>query len=137
MTVTDQATARLTDEPISTKVAVEIADHLRGRSTDDAKTILEDVLNKDQAIPFKKFQHGAGHRKGNIGAGKYPEKASKSFLTLIKSAEHNARDIGLAPDLKITELKANKGTTQQSYGRQRGRNNKTTHVDITVTEQEV
>jgi large subunit ribosomal protein L22 len=132
----DHATAKLVDEPISTKVAIEIANHLRGRDTDDAKTILNGVINKDQAIPYKRFQHGAGHRKGNMGAGKYPVKASKSFLTLIESAEHNARDIGLAPDLTISEIKANKGTTQQSYGRQRGRENKTTHVDITLKEQE-
>lgn len=134
MTV-DSATAKLTDEPISTKVAIEIADHLRGRSTDDAKNILEAVLNKEQAIPFKRFKNGAGHQTG-VGAGKYPQKASKSFLSVIRSVEHNAKDIGLAPDLKITGLKANKGSTQQSYGRHRGRQNKRTHIDITVSEQE-
>ena len=132
----DTATAKLTDAPISTKAAIEIANHLRGKDTDTAKETLNAVINKDQAIPYKRFQHGAGHKKGQMGAGKYPVKASKSFLSLIKSAEHNARDIGLAPDLTIHELKANKGTTQQSYGRKRGRQNKTTHIDITVKEQE-
>ena len=61
------------DLGISTKVSIEISNFLRGKKTQEAKSILERVLKKKQAIPFKRFTDGVGHRKGaNIAAGRFP-----------------------------------------------------------------
>ena len=123
------------DLDISTKVAIEISNYLKGRSTENAKEILRNVLNKTQAIPFKRFTDGVGHRKGaKIGSGRYPKKGSEKFLMIIESAEANAQAKGLSSDLKIIHLCAQKGTNQFRSGRQRRRAFKRTHLEIVVEE---
>ncbi len=124
------------DLGISTKISIEIANHLKGKTTEDAKKILNKVLRKEQPIPFKRFTDGVGHRKIISGPGRYPEKASKEFLKLIEQAEANAQVKGLASQLKIIHLNANKGSDQIRPGRQRRRMFKRTHLEIVVEEQE-
>jgi large subunit ribosomal protein L22 len=121
---------------ISTKVSIEIANHLRGRTTTKAKWILEKVLEKKEAIPFKRFTDGVGHRPGGIGAGRYPQKASEEFLKLIKQAEANAIAKGLSEDLVIVHLAAHKASSQFRQGRQRRRKFKKSHLEIAVQEME-
>lgn len=121
---------------ISTKVSIEIANHLRGKTTTKAKWILEQVLQKKQAIPFKRFTDGVGHRPGGIGAGRYPQKASLEFLKLIKQAEANAQAKGLSEDLIIIHLAAHKAGSQFRQGRQRRRKFKRSHLEIVVKENE-
>ena len=102
-----------------------------------AKDILERVLEKKQAIPFTRFTDGVGHRAGaGITAGRFPEKASKEFIKLIKDAEANAQTKGLSTELKIVHLLAHKGSNDYHYGRQRRRKYKRTHLEIVVEEQE-
>ena len=119
---------------ISTKTSIEIANHLRGRTTTKAKWILEQVLQKKQAIPFKRFTDGVGHRPGGIGAGRYPQKASEEFLKLVKQAEANAQAKGLSENLIIVHLSANKASSQFRQGRQRRRKFKRCHLEIVVQE---
>ena len=119
---------------ISTKTSVEIANFLRGKSTKKAKQILERVLQKIQAVPFRRFTNGAGHKTG-IGPGKYPQKASEEFLKLIKQAEANAQAQGLSEDLEIVHLCAHRASGQMRQGRQR-RQFKRTHLEIVVSEVE-
>ena len=128
----DMAKAYGNNLGISTKVSIEIANHLRGRSTAKAKKILENVLQKKEAIPFKRFTDGVGHKTG-IGPGRYPQKASKEFLKLIKQAEANAQAKGLGEELKIIHLAANKAAKQMKQGRKEF---KRTHLQIIVQEQE-
>lgn len=124
------------DAPISTKVAIEISNYLRGRNTKKAKAILERVIKQEQAIPYKRFTDGVGHKKGAIAAGRYPEKASKAFLALIASAEANAAQLGLADELVITHLAAHQAARPFHYGRLRRRQVKATHVEIVLAEDE-
>ena len=132
----DMAKAYGSNLGISTKVSIEIANHLRGRSTSKAKAILENVLKKKEAIPFKRFTDGVGHRKGqNIAAGRYPQKATQEFLGLIKQAEANAQNKGLGEELKIIHLAAHKAGGQRRPGRHGSREFKRTHLEIAVKEQ--
>jgi large subunit ribosomal protein L22 len=133
----NMARAITKDAGISTKASIEIANFLRGKTTIEAKTILERVLKKKQAIPFKRFTDGVGHRKGaGIAAGRYPEKASELFLTLIKQCEANAQAKGLSTDLRIVHLVAQKGTNMFRHGRLRRRSYKRTHLEIVLEEME-
>ncbi len=130
------ARAVLLDVPISTKAAIEIANYLRGKRTTKAITLLELVLQKKQAIPYKRFTDGVGHRKGkNIAGGRYPEKASKEFIKLIKLAEANASQKGLDDEeLIIKHIMAHQASKPFHYGRQRRRQMKRTHIEIVVEE---
>lgn len=118
---------------ISTKASVEICNFLRKKPLNKAISILERVVVKKQAIPYKRFTDGAGHKPG-IGPGKYPIKAGQAFIALLKEAQSNASDKGLSEHLLIESILAQKGTSMWKYGRQRRRKAKRTHLQIQVIE---
>lgn len=133
----NMARALFRDLDISTKASIETANFLRGRTTEEAKKILNRVIAKKQAIPFKRFTDGVGHRAGaGLAAGRFPLKACKQFIAIIEAAEANAQAKGLSSNLKIVHLAAQKGTNQYHAGRQRRRMFKRTHLEIVVEEQE-
>lgn len=119
---------------ISTKKSVEICRLIRNKSTTAAKKILERVIEKKQAVPYKRYLREIPHRKGNIAAGGYPIKASKVILLLIKSAESNAQNKGMSSNLLISHISAHKGERQSRYGRKIGKKAKRTHIKIVVQE---
>jgi large subunit ribosomal protein L22 len=120
--------------PISTKHAIEICNHIRGKKLDRAKVILTEVLAENEAIPFKRFTDGVGHRKGKVAAGRYPKKACGEILKLINSAQANAQFKGLSSsDLIVRHISAQKGSSTPRYGRRR-RFSKRTSVEIVLSE---
>ncbi len=127
------ASARMSSQSISTKHSIEISRYLRFKTSGAAKKILEDVIAGRKAIPFVRYNNDVGHKSG-IAGGRYPMKAAKAFLQLVKSVEANAEDIGLnASSLKITHLLANKASIPMTGGRTKGAT-KRTHIEIKVAE---
>jgi len=123
--------------PISAKQGVEICNFIRGKDTQKAKDILNEVIDMKKPIPFKRFTEGAGHKHG-IGPGKYPVKACKEILKLIKLVEANAQHNGLdTSSLVIVHICAKKGPKSWHYGRQSRIAMKRTHVEIVVEEKEI
>ena len=121
--------------PISLKHSIEICDFIRGKKLQTAKKILEDVIAKKRAIPFKRFTEGSGHKKG-ISSGKYPVKASREILKLLNSVEANAKDKNLdVDDLVIIHIVAKKGYSRMRYGRRPWREAKSTHIEVYVKEE--
>ena len=119
--------------PISTKQSIEICNFIRNKTLEKAKAILERVLEKKEAIPFKRFGSDTGHKRGAIGAGRYPQKTAKEILKVLDSVEANAQAKGLnSNDLKIIQLIANKASTPWRFGRKRRRKTKRTHIEIIV-----
>lgn len=90
------ARAMVRDRHISHKHSVEIARELRGKTAAEAIAYLEAVIDGDQAVPFRRFKTGAGHRKNLDGwdAGRYPAKASEAFIDLLTNAINNADNQG-------------------------------------------
>ena len=120
--------------PLSTKVAVEICNVLRNRSLKSARTFLEGVVALKQAVPYRRFNKDVGHKPG-IAAGRYPAKAAKEFLALLKSAEANAQVKGLhSSHLHLIHVCSHKASRPMRYGRHRGRLAKRTHVEIVLRE---
>lgn len=127
------AVARALDIPVSTKHCIEICRSLRYKNTTYAKKFLEEVVNLKRAVPFKKFYKDTGHKAG-MAAGRFPQKAAKEILDLVKSVEANALVKGLnASDLKITKIIANKASIPLTGGRRRTAT-KRSHVEIEVKE---
>jgi large subunit ribosomal protein L22 len=119
---------------VSTKQAIEISQYLRGRSTKQAKRLLEEVVVKKRAIPFTKFTTDVGHKPG-IASGRYPINAAKEFIKLISSVEHNARFKGMnTQNLIISHLVAQGAGKAYHYGRYSRREMKYSHVEIVVAE---
>ncbi len=122
---------------ISTKQAIEIANHIRGKNLLKVKEILTRVIAKKQAVPYRRFNMDTGHRKGKVGPGRYPIKASKEILMLLESLEANAQNKGLDVEaMYIKTIIPNKGPTSWHYGRHRRRQAKRTHLEIIAEEKE-
>ncbi|MBI2548931.1 50S ribosomal protein L22 [Candidatus Woesearchaeota archaeon] len=122
------------DLPISTKAAVHLCSFLRGKDMQEAKKLLEGVIQKTSAVPYKRYNDNVGHRKG-IGPGRYPVKASEIFKNLLQSVEANAQSKGLNTNqLTIVHICAHNAPLRWHFGRWRRRRMKRTHVEIVVQE---
>ena len=95
---------------ISTKYSRDICRFIKNKSIEEAIKDLEQVLSHKKAIPMR---GGYGHKKSAkgfaSGSGKYPEKATESFIKLLKSLSANAAANGLEKPI-ITEAFANMGS---------------------------
>ncbi|MDZ4171071.1 MAG: 50S ribosomal protein L22 [Methanobacteriaceae archaeon] len=127
---------------ISPKHAVELCRELRGKKIESAKVYLEDVINMDKPVPFKRHNKKVGHRKGLQGwpSGRYPVKAATQILKVLENAEANAEYKGLdAENLKIMHISSHRGFivrgwTPRAFGRASPFNTPTTHVQIVLGE---
>ena len=131
----NMARATTRDVGISMKVAVEICSAVRGMQLDKAKAFLERVLDHEEAVPYKKFTNGVGHRPGKMGAGRYPLKATTELISLLESVEANAKEKSLGK-LKIVHVCAQRAGLRWHNGRQRRRRHKATHLEVVVEETE-
>ena len=97
--------------------------------------MLENVIKLKVAVPYKRYNQDTPHRKGRIAAGRFPVKASKEILSLLKSVESNASHQGLdTNNLVIKQAIANMGSRQFHYGRKRRIQMKRTHINFIVEE---
>ena len=127
---------------ISPKHAVELCRELRGKKLDVAKSYLENVINMDQPVPFKRHNKQVGHRKGLKGwpTGRYPVKAATQILKVLENAEANAEYKGLdTENLKIQHISSHRGRIRRgfrprAFGRASPFNTPTTHVQIVLGE---
>jgi len=120
--------------PISFKQSIEICNFIRNKDVGYAKNVLNRVIEKKTAIPFRRFNDNMGHKK-RIAAGRYPGKASKEILSLISLVEANAQFKGMnSSNLVIAHINANKAATVMHYGRKRSRKAKRTNIEIVIKE---
>ena len=120
--------------PVSFKQSVEICNFIRNKKVSSAKKLLQEVVEKKRAVPFKRFDFDLGHKR-KIGPGRYPENASKEIIRLIESVESNAQFKGLnTSNLVITHINAHKASKAWHYGRKSRRKMKRTNIEIFVQE---
>lgn len=123
------------DLPISKKHSVEICRWLRKKRLDKAQAMIEKVLKKELAVPYKRYTWNLGHKKGISGPGRYPIKTAKEILKLLKSAETNAQFKGMnTSNLTIEHINAHQASSPWHFGRQRRRKMKRCHVEVIVKE---
>ena len=120
--------------PISFKEAREICHFLKNRPTEIAKKILNSVLEKKQAIPYKRFNMNVPHKPG-MAAGRYPRSSSKEILKLIESVEANANSKGINSPF-IIHMNSHRAPESPRSGRSPGAT-KRAHVEIVVAERKV
>lgn len=120
--------------PISFKQSVEICNFIKTKKMDEAKKILQKVIEKKTAVPFKIYNWDLGHKK-KVGPARYPEEASKEFIKLIEAVEANAQFKGLnTSNLVIAHISAHKASKAWHFGRHLRRKMKRTNVEIVVQE---
>ncbi len=118
---------------ISKKHAHEIASAITGMKVGAARGFLENVVALKQAVPYKRYTRNVPHRKG-MCTGRYPQKAAKEFLKVLKNAESNATYKGLDPEnMKITHVATKKGHTfRGSFPKAQGRATPKLHETVSV-----
>jgi len=107
-----------------------------------AKTFLLDVMEKKKAVPFRRYQKKAGHRKGldHAFAGRYPINAASKILKILQGAQANAENKSLDVDkLQIIHAATSKGMkvkrfTPRAHGRASPKFDTLTHVEIVLGE---
>ena len=99
------------DMNISFKDSVVIADKIRGMNLGNAISYLEKVTELKDTVPYRKYSKGIGHRQGNtFKSSKYPKKAAKHIIEVLKNAQANAEFKGLeAEKIRIIHVQAQKG----------------------------
>ena len=123
------------DLGISTKVSVEICNLLRNKQVKNAQKILERVIEKKEAVPYKRYKKEIPHRPGKMATGRYPIKASQTILKLLKGGLTSAQNQGLTGNLIISHISAHKAGNQWHFGRARRRRMKKTHLKIILKEE--
>lgn len=118
---------------ISKKHAHEIASAIKGMKLNKARVFLENVSELKQAVPYKRFTRNIPHRKG-MCTGRYPQKAAKEFLKVLKNVESNATYKGLDPEnMRISHIATKKGHTYMGqFRRAQGRASPKNHETVSV-----
>ena len=126
----------------------EVCHNIKGMKLPKAKAYLEDVLQFKQAVAFTKFTGGCGrHAQGKLrnAAGskcRWPQKATKIVLDLLKNAEANAEMKGLdTENLYVTHSQANRAQKQRrrtyrAHGRIGPYMSNPAHIEIMVSEKD-
>ena len=127
---------------VSPRHTGEVCRAIKGMNVEKAKNYLEEVISKKRPVPYIRYNKKVPHRKGLQGhdAGRYPVKAAKVVLEVLKNAEANANykgmDIG---KLKIYHASAQRGLVipgfiPRAFGRASPSNTPTTNIEIVVKE---
>mmetsp|Transcript_22618 Transcript_22618/g.32813 ORF Transcript_22618/g.32813 Transcript_22618/m.32813 type:complete len:191 (-) Transcript_22618:95-667(-) len=126
----------------------EVAHSIKGYKLAKAKAFLEDVLQYKQAVPFTKYTGGVGrHAQGKLRKApgskcRWPQKATKIVLDLVKNAEANAEMKGLDVDLlSITHIQCNRAPKQRrrtyrAHGRINPYMSNPAHIELILSERE-
>ena len=130
-----QASVQGRDLPISTKHVIEICNFIKGKSLQQSKRMLQDVMEQKIAVPFKIYKRNMGHKPGAMAAGRYPFKASQTILKLLNSLEANAENKGMnVSNLYLTMIMPNRAPRPFHAGRHRGIKMHRTHIKIVAEE---
>ncbi len=124
-----EVSARGVNLPISTKDAKFICKFVVKKKIGDAIRDLEQVEVGKKAVPMK---GEIPHQKGKgMMSGRFPKKAAKNFIALLKSLAANANEGSLDEPI-IVEAMANMAA--RPYGRFGRTQKKRTHVKIIAKE---
>lgn len=150
------STARSVRVDMHVKHCFEVCRAVKGMRAGQAISYLNEVLKIDsdradirkkaRAIPYRlgsgnkrKKRSGpsmVGHRKGGMGPGRYPVKASREIIKLIESAMSNAshqyEDIN-PEEMEITHIAAHRGRIRKGWNpRARGRATPKNHYQVNL-----
>lgn len=122
----NEAIVRASNIPMSLKHSKAICKFIKWKTIAKARQDLEEVVKIKKPVPMK---GEIPHRKGKIMSGRFPQKAARNFIVLLKSLAGNSQDLSTPI---ITEAIANFG--ERPYGKSGRVRKQRTHVLIKATE---
>lgn len=127
----EEAIARGVSLPISKKHAMYLCLLIKNKSIDTALAELDDVLKFKKAVPFK---GEIPHRHGMM-SGRYPQNATKAFISLLKGLRGNIAVAGLdMAGARIASASASWASRPRKAG---GMRFKRTHVVLKARETKI
>merc|ERR1711977_731367 len=148
----DEASSRKakgSDLRVHFKNTRETAQAIKNMKLNDARTYLEDVIDKKRAIPFRRYCGGVGRTAQAAAAGstngqaRWPKKSCEFLLGLLRNAEANAEMKDLEIDkLFITHIQVNRAVQQRrrtyrAHGRINPYMSSPCHIELILSQQEV
>merc|ERR1719221_1304291 len=109
---------------------------------------LNDVLEKKQCIPFRKFKGGIGQCrqahafKGGVTQGRWPVKSVKILLDLLRNAESNAEFKNLDTEnliiqhIQVNSAQQGRRRTYRAHGRINPYMSSPAHIQMILQEKE-
>jgi large subunit ribosomal protein L22 len=140
---TKHVRASIREKDLSHKHAREIAVAIKGRSIEKARELLENVIARKEAIPYRRYNNEVAHRsniRDGFFAGRFPKKAASEFLRILDNLESNAEYKGMDLDrLRIVSAAVHKGTKLKRFqpramGRSSPKFDTLVHVEIVAQE---
>lgn len=133
------ANARVEGVDASFKDLVEVCGNIRRKKAADALSFLEKAADGKVAVIYRSSNKHLGHRKELGGRkGRYPKKAAKIVLAVLKNALNNAAQKGLVQEnLFVAHACANKKFVYprlQAKGRRNRHDYATARVEIVLIE---
>merc|ERR1711972_859494 len=122
------------------------AQAIKGMTLRSAQTYLEDVCEKKQCVPFRKFRGGIGRtpqaKAFKMSQGRWPIKSAKIILDLLKNAESNAEFKNLDTDnltvqhIQVNPAQQGRRRTYRAHGRINPYMSCPCHVEMILQEKE-
>jgi large subunit ribosomal protein L22 len=140
---TKHVRASIREKDISHKHAREIAVAIKGRSIEKARELLENVISRKEAIPYRRYNNEVAHRsniRDGFFAGRFPKKAASEFLRILDNLESNAEYKGMDLDrLRIVSAAVHKRTKLKRFqpramGRSSPKFDTLVHVELVAQE---
>jgi large subunit ribosomal protein L22 len=112
---------------------------------EDAKALLEDVIEGRKAIQYKRYVMAIAHKANSYprkGPGGYPRNVAKAVLKVLKSAQDNAEFKGLDSEhMRIVTIASHRGSVTEgqkarAHGRATQWNEQTTNIEVVLQEVE-
>ncbi|MEM0381610.1 MAG: 50S ribosomal protein L22 [Nitrososphaerota archaeon] len=128
--------ASLREVDLSPKWSREACAAIKGMKLEEARRLLEDVVEKRRMIPYRRYRKLRAHHSQTRGPGGYPVKVAKHMLKLLDSLEANAEFKGLDTDkLVVVHAEAHKGRVvkkffPRAFGRASPHNKTLVHIEV-------
>jgi large subunit ribosomal protein L22 len=127
--------------PVSPKMSREICGMIRGMKVESAIRTLEEIADLKRPVPLKRFNKRVSHKPG-VGPGRYPQKAARAILEVIRSASSNAEYKGLdTSGMVVSTVSASLGRTipghmPRAHGRATQWDQQTVNIEVIIEEVE-
>jgi large subunit ribosomal protein L17e len=123
----------------------ETAAVLKGMKLLKAQKYLEDVIEKKQCVPFRRFNGGIGRcaqaKVWGVTQGRWPEKSARFLLDLLKNVQSNGEMKGLdISKLSIQHIQVNQAPkqrrrTHRAHGRINPYMSSPSHIELICSEE--
>ncbi|PTU23015.1 hypothetical protein P175DRAFT_0499572 [Aspergillus ochraceoroseus IBT 24754] len=131
---------------VSFKNTRETAQAINGMKLQRALTFLDNVTNKAEAVPFRRFAGSTGRcaqgKQWGVSKARWPVKSAQFLIDLLKNAEANADTKGLdtgnlvVKHIQVNQAPKGRRRTYRAHGRINPYMTNPCHIELILTEAE-